>query len=80
MGLYLELKIWDGRSMHHKGTLEILRDAGDDFDSPAGNYNVYRSNHGDPIGRIEGFDRDRGAWELAAEAIKLNQQVPEDLG
>lgn len=72
MALYVELKIWDGQSMKRFGNLEILRDITDDPSSEIGNYTVERGNCGeDTLGRIENFDRKRGAWALAQEALNL---------
>lgn len=70
MALYIDLKIWDGQSMRAVGQLEVLRDRTDDPRSNIGNYTVERRPC-ETIGRIKGFDRTRGAWALAEEALKL---------
>lgn len=75
MALYVELKVWDGQSMKTVGRLEVLRDRYDNPDSEVGNYKVERGNAGEVIGHIENFDRKRGAWALAQEALKLVKET-----
>lgn len=75
MALYVELKVWDGQFLKTVGNLEVLRDITDDPNSEVGNYTVERDACGKAIGRVKGFDRKRGAWALAQEALKLVKET-----
>jgi len=68
MALFIDLSIWDGRDSKQLGELEVIRDQMDRGDE-IGNYAVKLD--GDLIGRIEQYERQWGAWELAKRAIAL---------